>query len=204
MPHSAMPSAQLLSSAPLVCVFDDYISALEVAHILQAGEQLLAPALVTGPEEGVRSKGRSGRNCWIPHQHDAVIAELCERISALVGIPLQQAESLQLIHYGASQEYAPHFDAWDANTEAGQRCMKRGGQRLVTCLLYLNDVEAGGGTNFPKLQLEVAARKGRMVLFHNCHLGGTVRHPQSLHGGMSVLAGEKWACNLWFRARDYS
>jgi len=203
MPLIQSDNGQLLSIDPLLCVFDDFVNDEEIAHLRQAGATLLAPALVTGPEDGVPSERRTGRNCWIPHQHDPIIAALCERIGALAGLPLLQAESLQLIHYDESQEYAPHYDAWDAETEAGKRCMKRGGQRLITCLLYLNDVPEGGGTSFPKLKLEVAARKGRMVLFHNCILGSSVRHINSLHGGMPVLNGEKWACNLWFREHKY-
>jgi prolyl 4-hydroxylase len=200
----AKQKGQILSSDPFVCVFDNYVSALEVEHILAAGATLLAPALVTGPNEGVISTTRTGRNCWIAHRHDKVIAGICERISELAGLPLENAESLQLIHYDHSEEYAPHFDGWDADSEDGQRCMSRGGQRLVTGLLYLNDVPAGGGTSFPNLQMEVQARKGRLLLFHNCLLGGIVRHPNSLHGGMPVLEGEKWACNLWFRERVFS
>ncbi|MDP1931045.1 MAG: 2OG-Fe(II) oxygenase [Gammaproteobacteria bacterium] len=193
----------LLHGEPLVHVFDDFLSATEVIHLLSAGAGKLEPAKVSLAEKGAASKGRTGRNCWIPHRHDVVIGTLCERISTLVEIPLRQTESLQLIHYFEQQEYAPHFDAWDASTEAGQRCMARGGQRLVTCLMYLNDVDAGGGTIFPKMNITVDARKGRLLVFHNCHVGTTTRHPASLHGGMPVLAGEKWACNLWFRERAY-
>jgi prolyl 4-hydroxylase len=39
--------------------------------------------------------------------------------------------------------------------------MSKGGQRMVTCLLYLNDVEKGGGTSFPRLDMEVRAKKGQ-------------------------------------------
>ena len=74
---------------------------------------------------------------------------------------------------------------------------------MVTCLLYLNNVEDGGETSFPNLDLEIRAKKGRMVQFHNCHEGSTVRHRDSLHGGMAVLKGEKWACNFWFRELAY-
>ena len=80
------------------------------------------------------------------------------------------------------------------------------GQRLVTALMYLNDVDAGGSTGFPKLDLEVDPIPGRMVLFHNVKpkRGRDLRHEKSLHGGMPVHAGEKWACNLWFRAEPYT
>ena len=42
-----------------------------------------------------------------------------------------------------------------------------------------------------------------MVIFHNLYEGQSVRHRNSLHGGLPVTAGEKWACNLWFRERRY-
>jgi prolyl 4-hydroxylase len=81
--------------------------------------------------------------------------------------------------------------------------MVKGGQRMVTCLLYLDEPEEGGGTSFPNLDMEVIARKGRMLLFHNCHPSSIIRHPDSLHVGMPVLSGENWACNFWFREREY-
>jgi prolyl 4-hydroxylase len=199
----AYPLGEQVSSAPLVQMIEDYLSDEEIATLIAAGAEKLEPAKVSSAEGGVSSKRRSGRNFWIPHNHNLVIQVLCDRLSQLVQLPLQQAESLQLIHYYEAQEYAPHFDAWDAKTEAGQRCMTRGGQRLVTCLLYLNDVEEGGGTTFPKLKVEVAAKRGSLVIFHNCIAKTLVRHPHSLHGGLPVTKGEKWACNLWFREKNY-
>ena len=74
---------------------------------------------------------------------------------------------------------------------------------MVICLLFLTDVEDGGGTSFPILGMEIGAKKGWMVQFHNCHEGSTARHRNSLHGGMPVLKGEKWACKLWFRELVY-
>lgn len=188
---------------PLVYVFENFLSDGEVDAMLLAAKPQLQKALVSADDAGVESPGRSGTNCWLAHSHNDVIAELSLRISEVVGIPLEYSESLQIIHYRESEEYAPHYDAWDPATERGRRCMARGGQRLVTCLLYLNDVTAGGSTSFPKLDMAVEAKKGRMVIFHNCHEGSNVRHPQTLHGGMPVLEGEKWACNLWFRESAY-
>ena len=69
--------------------------------------------------------------------------------------------------------------------------------------MYLNDVAGGGGTSFPKLDLEVEAKPGRLVIFHNIEDEATNLHQRSLHGGMPVGEGEKWACNLWFGAKPY-
>lgn len=197
------PDSVTVNDDPRVVIVDNFITDNECDALIGAARSELRQALVSAGDRGVASRGRTGRNCWIKHHHNRVVSGLTTRISDYVRLPLLHAESLQVIHYGESQEYAAHFDAWDADTERGQRCMARGGQRLVTCLLYLNTVEEGGGTGFPQLEVEVAAIKGRMVIFHNCQPGTNLRHPGSLHGGLPVEAGEKWACNLWFREQPY-
>ena len=197
------PAAVKVNRDPFIAVFDDYLADIEIETLKKLASTQFREALVSGGKSGVLSAGRTGQNCWIKHHENKVISELSSRVSELVGIPLKNAESLQMIHYDVKQEYAAHFDAWDSSTERGQRCMVRGGQRLVTCLMYLNDVESGGGTVFPKLDLEVRARRGRMMMFYNCHTGTNQRHPHSLHGGLPVERGEKWACNFWFREKVF-
>jgi prolyl 4-hydroxylase len=197
------PEGRQLCTEPTVWLFENFASEAEMAAIVAAASALLKRAEVSGAAGGFVSDGRSGSNCWVPHKHDKLTRQLAQRISALVGIALDHAESYQVVHYGPTQEYRAHFDAWDASTERGQRCMARGGQRLVTTLLYLNEVTGGGATAFPKLKIEVAPRKGNLLLFHNCQAGSTLRHELSLHGGLPVTQGEKWAANLWFRERPF-
>ena len=71
---------------------------------------------------------------------------------------------------------------------------------MVIWLLFLTDVEDGGGTSFPILGMEIGAKKGWMVQFHNSHEGSTARHRDSLHGGMPVLKGEKWLVIFGFES----
>jgi prolyl 4-hydroxylase len=54
----------------------------------------------------------------------------------------------------------------------------------------------GGGTFFPDVPLEVRARKGVAVYF-----GYRTPEPSSrtLHAGLPVIEGEKWAAVKWFR-----
>ena len=46
--------------------------------------------------------------------------------------------------------------------------VKEGGNRCVTMIAYLNDVQDGGGTVFPVLGFAVQAVQGRVIMF-----GGT-------------------------------
>jgi hypothetical protein len=80
---------------------------------------------------------------------------------------MQCTENFQCIHYDVDQEYKAHLDAYvcaqllrltltlllglicaravwrsyDLNTPRGQRTTAKGGQRLITVLIYLSDVE---------------------------------------------------------------
>lgn len=196
-------SAKQISSNPVIYVFENFLSPIECDHIIACARNNMSRAEVTMDKTNAKSVERTNNVNWIPHQQTSMIQSITHRTSELMGIPLAHAEDLQVIHYAETQEYRPHFDAWDPGTEVGKRCMAQGGQRLLTCLIYLNDVEEGGGTVFPTLDLEVRAQKGRLVMFHNCHPGTNSIHPDSLHGGMPVVKGEKWACNLWFRERQF-
>lgn len=188
---------------PIVWVFDDYVTADERAHIVGLAEGRMADALVSRLGSNTSSDRRTGQVAWVKHNETAIVRGLVRRVGDLVGVHPLHAENLQVVHYAETQEYKAHYDAWDLGTPKGKEKTARGGNRAVTALMYLNEVDGGGGTGFPKLDLEIDAIPGRMVIFHNLYEGESVRHRNSLHGGLPVADGEKWACNLWFRERRY-
>jgi prolyl 4-hydroxylase len=193
-----------LNNIPLMYEVENFMSPEEVAHFLSLGDDGMSRAQVSDIKKGRESKSRTNRVRWIAHDHTPVLQAIADRASALVGIPLTNAEKFQLIHYNQSQEYRAHYDAFDPNIPRGKRNWVRGGQRLVTLLVYLNHVEAGGHTDFPNLELSVAPTPGKAVIFHNCYPNTNRRHPLTLHAGAPVVVGHKWAFNLWFRESDRS
>ena len=94
------------------------------------------------------------------------VQEIVHRVSDLVDIPPHHSESMQVVHYAETQEYAS-FRWLGFENRKGSSSNRNGGQRVLTALMYLNDVAGGGGTSFPKLDLEVEAKPGRLVIFHN-------------------------------------
>lgn len=195
------PETQVLNDAPFVGFRDGLLTPEECAYIISLANGKTQRAKVSLDEDSDISDGRSGSNCWLRYSEDDTVRKIGERIAHIVGIPLENAEAMQVIHYGVDQEYQGHYDAYDITTVRGQRCCKFGGQRLVTALVYLNEVEDGGGTRFDKLNIEVQAKQGRMALFNNVSDDYNYPHPDSLHAGTPVITGEKWAFNIWFHAR---
>ncbi|WP_258807305.1 2OG-Fe(II) oxygenase [Pseudidiomarina sp. CB1] len=193
----------VLSQDPLVYIIDDFFTESEGQQLINAAREQMQRAKVSSDAEGVYSKARTNQLAWISHKHSMVVTDLGSRIAQQVGLPLRNAESFQVIHYDQSQEYRSHFDAYDMNTERGKRCTARGGQRLFTALGYINSPASGGSTYFSKLNINVAPKPGRLLVFENVVRGTTDVHPKSLHAGMPVVAGEKWAFNLWFHEREF-
>lgn len=190
-----------LNLDPRVYTIDNFLSSAECKHMIAIGQGAgMTRAFVSGEKEGVLSDGRTNDLCWVDHRRDPGTTRIAENVAALVGLPLSHAERFQLIRYDVGTEYKGHFDSFDPRTDGGKRNLENGGQRVITVLGYLNTVPKGGGTDFPKLDFKVPAEQGKLVVFHNCKPGTDIRHPKSLHAGLPVEAGEKWAFNLWFRA----
>ena len=103
-------------------------------------------------------------------------------------------ETLQLVRYASPAAfYKPHLDCLE---EAGQVLL--GGQRVGTVLVYLNDVDEGGATRFPALDLEVAPRELQAVAWANVRADG-VPDVRARHEALPTTA-TKVAVNCWVRA----
>lgn len=189
---------------PKIMTISNFISEDDCDHLINLAKPRMKRALVSADKTGVVSQGRTGLNCWIPHKTDSVTLDIGTRIAQILNMPLENAESFQMIYYGITQEYRNHYDGWAYdNSEKSNRNFAKGGQRLWTALCYLNTVEEGGGTDFPRLKTSVKAEKGKLVLFQDVYDGRSERHLLSEHAGMPVIKGEKYAFNLWFRENKF-
>jgi prolyl 4-hydroxylase len=130
-----------------------------------------------GTFDGVTSDGRTSTNawCWNACYEHAVTKQVTAKIEKLLGIPERYYEHFQLLKYEEQQFYstwnigwgvhcvvsddrsltmvvALSFSATDTHHDYIEHDIERPqGVRILTVFLYLNDVEEGGGTNFPLL-----------------------------------------------------
>lgn len=194
----------ILSPEPLVYTISDFIDDETCDHFIKKAKSSLGTALVADDNKGSTSKGRTNSNCWIAHNSDSITMKVANDIAKVVGLPVENAESFQVVHYDTEQRYNSHFDAFvKDDTEKNRRLLKRGGQRMITALVYLNDVEEGGHTSFANLKINVSPERRKLLVFHNCYPGTTKRHANSLHAGTPPTKGEKYAFNLWFREQNF-
>lgn len=203
-PNPALPAgARLIQAEPLIFVVDGFLDSASCAGLIAQAVGMLGPPRVSVEEDEVQPGVRTGDMAWLPHDQGPLVQLICSRVAALVGMPLEHAESLQVVRYLRAERYLAHYDAYELDTAEGIRCMTLGGQRLVTALLYLQAPVRGGATRFDLLGVDVAPIAGRLLVFHNVGPGQRARHRLALHTGMAVEQGEKWVANLWFRERPY-
>ena len=202
-PKKIADNVTMYSADPIMYEVKDFLSSKECNAFIEAGKSKLSPSKVITTLKGKSTfhPSRVSQNCFLAHETNELINEVSKRISILVQMSIRNAEAYQLVYYEVGGEYKPHFDGF--NYEKEKDWFENGGQRLITVIAYLNDVEEGGGTSFPEIGFDISPKKGNVVVFHNSvpskNLPHPVIHPKSLHGGMPVTRGEKWMVNLWFR-----
>lgn len=133
--------------------------------------------------------------------HD-LIMQLDELMAEAIGIHWSYTDVTQGQRYDLDQEYKAHYDYFIPGTREYQVFCQLGGQRTWTFMIYLNDVEEGGGTRFRRLEKTIMPEKGKAVIWNNLNLDGTV-NPYTIHHGMKVRKGSKYVITKWFRERGW-
>lgn len=193
---------RILNINPLITVIDGFLDARECDALIALAEGRLKRATVHGEQSsGAVSESRTNAHCAAPPSEFPQVVPLLMKLGMVLRMPLQQAEGPMLLHYTEAQEFKPHSDVItvDSDPERIARFERSGGQRLFSTIVYLNDVEAGGGTGFPELGVSVAPKQGRLLIFANTIAGSRDMSNLSIHAGEPVAAGEKWAAIAWWR-----
>jgi len=187
---------------PRIVLFGNLLSPEECEAIQAAAEPRMARSLTVATRTGGEEVNgdRTSDGMFFQRGENDVVRRLEERIAKLVNWPIENGEGLQVLHYRPGAEYKPHYDYFDPAEPGTATILRRGGQRVATLVIYLNEPAQGGGTVFPDVHLEVAPRQGNAVFFSYER-----PHPstQTLHGGSPVLAGEKWIATKWLREREF-
>lgn len=134
---------------------------------------------------------------------DPFVMMIQRRIDDLMGIDPLCGETMQGQRYAVGQEFRAHFDFFNTNTSYWPDEVRRGGQRGWTAMAYLNTVEDGGATEFPRLGLSVPPQPGALLIWNNMKPDGTP-NPASVHAGTPVKAGIKYVITKWYRSRPWS
>jgi prolyl 4-hydroxylase len=218
--HMTLPRIATLARRPRVRQIEGFlsISDCEALRKLASGKmgacELLADAEC--------SHERSSTGCWLPRYDSprsawrdigaseadiALMGHVEFSLANACGYPASHGEPAQILRYRVGQQYMPHPDFFDP---LDREALANGGQRLLTCLVYLTTLPAScGGATWFTTGLRVQPVAGRALIWHNCRVDGAV-DPNSVHAGELVSrpkageeAREKWVLSKWVRQRPF-
>lgn len=144
---------------------------------------------------------RTSETCHFDHA-DPAVDSLDRRLADLSGINPLHAEPLQGQRYGLGQEFKAHTDYFEPGGADYDRYCSVAGQRTWTFMIYLNAVEAGGGTRFRKIDKIVQPERGKLLAWNN-RRADAAPNPDTLHHGMRVRQGTKYIVTRWYRERPW-
>lgn len=116
----------------------------------------------------------------------AALAQYREHVPA-GGLPVDAMgwENIRLKRYqpGTGQHFPPHVDVVDYNTA----------RRGLGFFVYLNDVEEGGETSFPHLDISVQPKRGNVLIFPPLWMYS--------HDAAPAISGPKYLCQSYLHYR---
>lgn len=197
-------SVALRQSRPDIVLIEDLLSAAECEELIALSQAKLEPSTIVDPASGDERviTERTSEGTFFQRGENALVRRIDRRVAQLLNWPEENGEGLQILHYQSGGEYKPHYDYFPPQDSGSATHLARGGQRMSTLIMYLNDVQAGGETIFPNTGLSVTPRRGSAVYFSYCNSQGQL-DAATLHGGAPVLTGEKWIATKWMRERRY-
>ncbi|MBD7945811.1 MULTISPECIES: 2OG-Fe(II) oxygenase [Psychrobacillus] len=175
---------------PLIVVLGNVLSNEECDELIRLSKDRMKRSKIGTTREV--NEQRTSSSSFIEESENAIVARIEKRISSVMNIPIEHGEGLQILQYTPGQEYKAHYDFFSSTSKVANN------NRISTLVMYLNDVELGGETFFPKLNFTVTPKKGMAVYFEYFYNDQTLNE-LTLHGGAPVIAGEKWVATQWMR-----
>jgi prolyl 4-hydroxylase len=197
--NTAYPNVQQVPNTdPPIFVVDNFLSPEECATLQDSARSWMHRAPVVGKGIGVSSHARTSTTCFLDRDK---FPEIMGKVSALTNKPIDDFEYPQVGRYANTQRcvsliaschmltqhvtmyisalsrYDLHFDAFETETEVGKGHLMNGGQRVCTCLMYLNTPSSGGCTYFRNFDLRIKPEQGRAVIFFPGTLDGACPSP---------------------------
>lgn len=196
---SADPAAYRIPVEGLVIFgIANFFSATECHRLMATVDTVARPSAVFGGTGA--SQGRTSYSGDVD-PHDPFIQMLQRRLDDLLGIDSRFGETIQGQRYQPGQEFRAHYDWFDVGGDYWEQ-ENHAGQRTWTAMAYLNAVEEGGSTDFPKISLSVPPQPGALLVWNNMAPDGTPNR-NALHAGTPVRRGVKYVLTKWYRAKPW-
>ena len=200
--HLTAPPLTRVRESPGIALIEGLATPAMCRWLIAKGGGKLAPAMVGDYSTGqwVKDPIRTGLAAGFGlADTDVVLVLTQKRLELASGLKVIQQEAPHVLSYEPGQEYKAHFDFLVPGEPAFQHILDAMGQRVATCLTWLNDDYEGGETAFLKIDWKHKGKAGDSMLFLNVRTSDRKPDPMTLHAGTPVTRGRKWLLSQWVR-----
>lgn len=187
-----------VESAEIFAV-QEFLSPAECEHIMQMIDAVAKPSSLY---EGYGGEGDRTSYSGDMNPADSFVRMIERRICDLMGLKESWGETFQGQRYEVGQQFKGHYDFFNTGSEYWPRESRMGGQRCWTAMVYLNDVEEGGSTDFSLIGMSVPPQAGMLMMWNNALPDGRP-NTDTYHTGSAVVRGVKYVITKWFRTRPW-
>ena len=183
-----------------VYIIDDFMTFDECDKIINSSKGKMIPSPITRKIDD--EAYRDSETCYF--EGTPIQKLVNQKICDIIGINDNMSEPPQIQHYNLGNQFKAHCDYFNEGSEfeefAGDNSNYQG-QRTWTFMVFLNNVEKGGETEFISLNnLYITPKKGTAVVWCNLNKDGSVNN-KTLHRGTPILSGKKDIITKWFREK---
>jgi prolyl 4-hydroxylase len=182
-------------------VVDSVLTKDDCRYLMEKANSLFKPSSVVGVNG--QDPSRTSETAWIS-KDDPVAKKVFAKACEMTGKPMGCCEDLQVVRYKPGTYYRAHHDSCCDGSDACQEFETKGGQRVGTMLVYLNDEFTDGETHFPDHGgVKMKTPPGSAIFFRPLANDTPKCHPKALHAGLPISSGTKYVCNAWVREEDF-
>lgn len=195
------PAGETLSDSPHMVTFAGFLTPALCAHLMNCAATKLEQAQVYDVERRQLKRDAMRTNMSAAFSlidTDLVMQLIRARIARAADLDFNGLEPPEVLHYSVGQTYKPHVDFFHTALPAFAEEVRAKGQRVKTCLVYLNEAFEGGETDFPRIGVKYRGHTGDALIFTNAEADGT-GDMRTLHTGLPPASGEKWLFSQWIR-----
>ena len=145
----------------------------------------------------VLNKRRTSSECCLSRFKHSFFSQIDDQFCKLMNLNPFMGEVIHGQEYEIGQLYKAHTDYFDED-ETDTYC-KWMGQRTWTTMLYLNDVDEGGETNFTKLGIKLKPKAGTLIAWNNLNKDGST-NTYTEHEALPPISGKKYILTKWWRS----
>ena len=202
--HLKAPALEQVRVQPAIALLSGLATPEMCAWLIARGRAKVARAKVGNARTGewVENPIRTGEAAGFGlADTDMILALTQKRLELASGLHVHQQEAPHVLSYQPGQEYKAHYDFLVPGEPGFQHVLDLIGQRVATCLTWLNDDYEGGETAFLKIDWKHRGKPGDAMLFLNVRKIDRQPDGSTLHAGLPVTSGRKWLLSQWVRDR---